>query len=256
MSGRPVLNFFQVASLVMLLVVVALVSAVTTMHFAIHGAEVQVPALKGMTVADARSQTSGLGLNLGVDNRYYSADIAAGHILSQSPAPGTVVRREWRVRVAESLGAQTVEVPDTVGSDERVAVLRLRRVGLNVGVTARLPYGKAPEGTVLAQDPPPHAQGIERPSVNLLVAAPGDDAADGFLMPELIGLPLAGVQAALAKVGIKPAAVNFVTVPVAPVGSGDAPPRLPVKPGTVTVQQPPAGTRIEQSAAVKLTVAK
>ncbi len=128
-----------------------------------------------MTVADARSQAAGLGLNLDVDNRYYSGDVAAGHILTQSPAPGTVVRREWRVRVAESLGPQKVDVPDTVGSDERVAALRLRRVGLEVGITARLPEAAVAEGTVLAQDPPAHAQGIARPSVNLLVAAPEDE---------------------------------------------------------------------------------
>jgi len=255
MTGRPVLNFFQIASLVLLLLVVSLVSAVVTMHFAIHGAEVQVPTLKGMTVADARSQTSGLGLNLDVDNRYYSGDVAAGHILSQSPAPGTVVRREWRVRVAESLGPQKVEVPETVGVDERVAVLRLRRVGLDVGVTARLPYGKVAEGTVLAQDPPPHAQGIERPSVNLLVAAAGDDAPDGFVMPDLTGLPVVMAQAALVKVGMKAAPASFVNVPVAPIGSGNALPRPPVKPGTVTAQQPPAGTRVEQSTLVRLTVA-
>ena len=73
------------------------------------------------------------------------------------------MRREWRVRVAESLGPQRVEVPDTVGSEERLAALRLRRVGLEVGVMAYLPYAKAAEGTVIAQDPPAHAQGIERP---------------------------------------------------------------------------------------------
>ena len=123
----------------MLLVAVALLSAITTMHFAIHGAEVQVPALKGMTVADARSQAAGMGLNLDVDNRYYSGDVAAGHILTQSPAPGTVVRREWRVRVAESLGPQKVDVPNTVGVDQRVAALNLRRVGLDVGAIATLP---------------------------------------------------------------------------------------------------------------------
>jgi beta-lactam-binding protein with PASTA domain len=253
---RHVVNFFQVASLVMLLVAVALLAAIATMHFAIHGAEVQVPALKGMTVADARSQTSGLGLDLDVDNRYYSADIAAGHILSQSPAPGTVVRREWRVRVAESLGPQKVEVPDTVGQDERVAGLRLRRVGLDVGVTARMPWGKAVEGTVLAQDPPPHAQGIARPSVSLLVAAPGDDGPDGYVMPDLTGLPLASAQAALDRVGIKAAPPKIVDVPVAPMSSGDAPPVAPLKPGAVTAQQPSAGSRVDQSTMVKLTVAK
>src|ERR1035438_1131217 len=205
-----------------------------------------------MTVAEARSLASGLGLNLDVDNRYYSSDVAAGHILSQSPAPGTVVRREWRVRVAESLGPQKVEVPDAVGTDQRVAVLKLRRVGLDLGVTAHLPYSKAVEGTVLAQDPPAHAQGIERPSINLLVAAPGDDSPDGFVMPDLTGMPIVSAQAALVKVGIKPAATNYVDVPVGPVGSAGAAPRLPIPPGAVTAQQPQAGTRIEQSAQVKL----
>ena len=177
MKSRSIVNFFHVASLLMLLVAVALLAAITTMHFAIHGAEVQVPALKGMTVADARSETAGLGLNLDVDNRYYSGDVAAGHILTQSPAPGTVVRREWQVRVAESLGPQKVDVPDTVGADERVAELELRRAGLEVGATAHLPDADAPEGTVLAQDPPAHAQDIAQPSVNLLVAAPDDETA-------------------------------------------------------------------------------
>src|SRR5664279_3084596 len=199
MNSRSVVNFFQIASLVMVLIAVALGAAIITMHFAIHGAEVQIPSLKGMTVADARSQTAGLGLNLNVDNRYYSADVAAGHILSQSPAPGTVVRREWRVRVSESLGPQKVEVPDAVGVDVRVAVLQLRRVGLDVGATAYLSSSAAAEGTVLAQDPPPHAQGIERPSVNLLVAAAADDSPDGFVMPDLTGMPIVSAQAALIK---------------------------------------------------------
>ena len=255
MVHRPVVNFFQVASLVMALVAVALLAAITTMHFAIHGAEVRVPSLKGMTVAEARSQTSGLGLDLEVDNRYYSGDVAPGHILTQSPAPGTVVRREWRVRVAESLGPQKVEVPQIVGLDERVAALGLRRVGLEVGVTARLPWGKAAEGTVLAQDPPAHAQGIARPSIDLLVAAPGDDAPDGFVMPDLTGLPVVTAQAELTRVGIQ-SATKFVNVPIAPVGSGNAEPAPPVKPGAVMAQQPAAGARVEQSVMVKLTVAK
>ena len=254
MIRRSFVNFFQVASLLLLLLVAALLAAITTMHFAIHGAEVQVPTLKGMTVAEARSQTAGLGLNLDVDNRYYSGEVAAGHILTQSPAAGTVVRREWRVRVAESLGPQKVEVPDTVGRDERVAALSLRRVGLQVGVTAYLPYSNAAEGTVLAQDPPAHAQGIAQPSINLLVAAPGDDAPDGFVMPDLTGLPVVTAQAQLTKVGIESLTPTFVDIPISPIGNG--PPRPPVKPGSVVAQQPAAGARVDQTAKVKLTVAK
>lgn len=256
MMHRPVVNFFQVASLVMALVAVALLASIATMHFAIHGAEVRVPSLKGMTVAEARSQTSGLGLDLDVDNRYYSGDVAPGHILSQSPAPGTVVRREWHVRVSESLGPQKVDVPETVGHDERVAALDLRRAGLGVGVTARLPWGKAAEGTVLAQDPPANAQGIARPSIDLLVAAASTDAPDGFVMPDLTGLPITTAQAELARVGIQSAKPQFVNVLVASVGSGTRQLALPVKPGAVMAQQPAAGERVDQSVHVKLTVAK
>ena len=253
---HPLANFFQVASLVMILIAIALGAAIITMHFAIHGAEVQVPSLKGMTVADARSQTTGLGLNLEVDNRYYSSDVAPGHILTQSPPAGTIVRREWRVRVAESLGPQKVEVPDAVGVDERVAALKLRRVGLAVGVTAHLPVAGAEEGAVLAQDPPAHAQGIAGPSINLLVAAPPDESPDGYVMPDLAGVPVVAAQAALQRVGLKGPLPVFIDVGVPDVGSANTPAKPPVPPGSVVAQQPPAGARVDQNTPVKLTVAK
>ena len=253
---RRLMSFFQAASLVMVLVAVALLAAIITMHFAIHGAEVQVPKLTGMTVADAHSQTSGLGLNLVVDNRYYSYDVAAGHILTQSPSPGTVVRREWRVRVAESLGPQKVEVPDTVGADERLAALNLRRVGLAVGTTAHLPYGGVEEGTVLSQDPPARAQGIAGPSINLLVAAASDAAPDGYVMPDLSGVPVVSAQAALEHIGLKTAPPVYVDVHIPPVGAGGAAPQAAIAPGAVISQQPVAGWRVDQSTQVRLTVAR
>ena len=256
MNRRSIISFFRVASLLLLLVAVALLAAITTMHFAIHGAEVQVPSLKGMTVAEARSVTSGLGLNLNVDNRYYSGDVAAGHILTQSPTPGAVVRREWHVRVSESLGPQKVDVPNTVGLHEQVAELQLRRAGLEVGPTVHFPSATAAEGTVLAQDPPAHALDIAQPTVSLLVAVPDQEKPDGYVMPNLVGMPVLSAQMQLSKVGIKTGLPVYNSVPVAPVGSGDAPPVPPIKPGAVIEQFPPAGARVDQSTTVKLTAAK
>lgn len=256
MNRGFLIRFFRMASVVMLLIAAAMLSAITTMHFAIHGAEVNIPTLKGMTVAEARSQAAGMGLNLDVDNRYYSADIAAGHILSQSPAAGTVVRREWHVRVAESLGPQKVDVPDTVGSDARVAALRLRRAGLEVGATAKLPYGGATDGAVLAQDPPAHSQGIAQPSVNILVAAPEDAAADGYVMPDLTGVPVITAQEMLNRVGLKVETPTYADVNVPAVGTGLEPPRVPIAPGAVIGQQPMAGARVDTNTMIKLTAAK
>jgi len=250
MKRRPIVRFFQVASLLMVLVAVALLAAIVTMHFAIHGAEVKVPALKGMTVADARSQTAGLGLNLDVDNRYYSAEVAAGHILTQSPAAGTVVRREWRVRVSESLGPQQVDVPNTVGTEDRMAALELQRAGLEVGGAIHLADTDAAENTVLAQDPPAHAKDIAGPSVSLLVAAPDNEAPDGYVMPDLTGLPIVTAQMQLEKVGIKTATPNYAEGPIQVAGAAT------IVPGSVVAQSPIAGARVDQTTLVKLTAAK
>ncbi len=256
MMGRSIANFFRVPALLMLLVAVALLSAIITMRFAIHGAEVEVPALEGMTVAEARSETAGMGLILEVDNGYYSGEVSAGHILTQSPAAGTVVRGGWRVRVADSLGPQRVDVPDTVGVEERVAELEVRRAGLEVGTVAELPGAQALEGTVLAQDPPPHAEDIERPIVSLLVAAPDDEELSGWVMPDMTGWPLRSAEAALAQVGIKADPPRFVVAPVGQVGSGSEPPKPPLRPDSVVAQTPAAGMFVDQSTVVELTVAR
>jgi beta-lactam-binding protein with PASTA domain len=197
-----------------------------------------------------------MGLNLDVDNRYYSADIAPGHILSQSPAAGTVVRREWHLRVAESLGPQKVDVPDTIGADARVAALRLRRAGLQVGTTAKLPFASAEDGTVLAQDPPAHSQGIAQPSVNLLVAAPDNERPDGYVMPDVTGIPVITAQEILNKIGLKVDTPTYAEVNVPPIGAGTEPPRAPIVPGSVIAQQPMAGARVDEATVIKLTAAK
>ena len=54
--------FFRFAILALTLVLVALGSALTAMRFAIHGQEVEVPALVGLSPVDAGRLVSGLGL--------------------------------------------------------------------------------------------------------------------------------------------------------------------------------------------------
>src|SRR5579885_3221954 len=144
------IRVFRFVLLVLFLCVVALLSAVITMHFAIHGAEVSVPDFRGLTLADAMRRAASLDLNLSVDNRFYSAEMPEGRVLTQSPASGTVVRREWRVRVTQSLGPQRIPIPNVIGQQERTAIIEMRRDGLDLGNVARMPFAGAPEGTVIA----------------------------------------------------------------------------------------------------------
>ena len=113
------INFFRLVLAGLALAMAGLIAAVVTMRLAIHGAEVKVPDLQGLTVTEAVHKTANMGLNLGIDNRYYSVDVPAGRVLAQSPLPGAIVRREWRMRVTESLGPQRVAIPKVVGQQER-----------------------------------------------------------------------------------------------------------------------------------------
>src|ERR1700684_86001 len=105
--------------LALVLVTVALVSALTAMRFAIHGQEVVVPTLGGLSPTEAERAVSGPGLLVQIERQYYSPQIPEGRIMSQLPLPGTKVRRGWQVRVAQSLGPLGGGVPDVCGEGEQ-----------------------------------------------------------------------------------------------------------------------------------------
>ena len=109
---------------------------------------------------------------------------------------------------------------------------------------------------MLAQDPPAHALDIAQPTVSLLVAEPDGETADGYVMPNLVGMPVLSAQMQLAKFGIKTATPTYQPVSIPPIGNGNAPPQMPVKPGSVIMQFPPAGAKVDQETMVKLTAAR
>ncbi|MEA2261882.1 MAG: eukaryotic-like serine/threonine-protein kinase [Acidobacteriaceae bacterium] len=253
------INFFRLVLAFLAIAMAGLVSAVVTMRFAIHGAEVKVPDLQGLTVSEAVHKTANLGLNLGIDNKYYSVDVPAGRVLAQSPLPGAIVRREWRMRVTESLGPQRVAIPKVVGQQERVAAIEVRRVGLELEESAQMPYSGAPPGTVIAQNPQQGAAGVERPSVSLLVSTPAPNPAPALVMPQLTGMPLAAATALVVHAGLKVGPVqNTYSVADAPADAdGGMAPADTVDPaGTVLSQTPAPGHKVEPGMTVTFRVSQ
>jgi beta-lactam-binding protein with PASTA domain len=267
-------RFFQFALVVLLLSVAALVSAVTTMHFAIHGTEVTVPDFRGMTEADAARKAAALDLDFAVDDRFFSATIPAGRILTQSPLPDTRVRREWHVRTTQSLGPQKVGIPPVLAQPERLATMEIRRVGLQVGTVARMPYAASAPGMVIAQIPSPGSAKVDRPSVSLLMSTPGLYTSNAYVMPDFVNGSYSAAAATIAHAGLKLAPVIYRSVAIPDVGTevrteagtaGDpsrapqsAPvaPIVPVTPGTVLAQSPTPGSRIDARSTLQLTVAQ
>ena len=161
--------FFKFAMLALVLVVVALVSALTAMRFAIHGQVVEVPVVVGLTPVEAERAVAGLGLQIEVERQYYSPQIPEGRIMTQLPLPGSKVRRGWQVRVAQSMGPQRVAIPDVTKQSERAAEWNLQRRGLELASMAEMQLPGTPADQVLAQSPPANASQVAAPRTSLLV---------------------------------------------------------------------------------------
>ena len=245
---------------------VAILCAFFAMRLAIHGREVEVPNLAGKSDAEATEIAHDLGLNLTIENRFYSAAVAPNHVLSQLPVAGARVRRGWQVRITESLGAQRVSVPSVIGQTERPAALALRRLQLELGTVAHLP-APSPAGVVIAQTPPPNSEGINGPRVALLLSDEETAAeAPAFVMPSLVGLTLSAAQFRLSSAGLHIASAQAPqdtpdpNDPSAALTSSDA--AVPAQPepqafstsSTITGQSPLPGRRVTRADNIRVTL--
>ncbi|HEX5282625.1 MAG TPA: PASTA domain-containing protein [Bryocella sp.] len=274
-------RFFQIFLGALLMLVVFVLFAGIALRLALHGREVAISELSGLTVAQASEAALHSGLDLNIENKFYSRTVPAGRILSQSPAAGSRVRRGWQLRVTESLGPQQVTIPDVVGEPVREASLDLRKSSLDLGTLAHM---DAPGDTdmVLSQTPPPDA-GVDQPRVNLLLSQQGAGASDAFVMPSFVGMSWPSANRAAIALGLRVAALGEmapVTQPTpepatastpaaqpqqppspgAPASGNAGPPQMPapapvqmVPVGPVTAQSPEAGHRASKGSTVKLS---
>jgi beta-lactam-binding protein with PASTA domain len=250
---------FRFAMLALVLIVVAMLSGLTAMRFAIHGQEVAVPPLVGLAPPEAESATAGLGLQISIERQYYSPQIPEGRIMSQLPLPGTKVRRGWQVRVAQSLGPTRVAVPDVTGQSEHAAELNIRRRGLEIASMGEVQTAGIPADQVLAQNPTANASQLVAPKINLLVSSGAEPQA--YVMPSFVGQPLGSASRTLQDSGFRLGNVSvasMVEVPADQSGAGQAvTPSAPVQPSPASIivsQAPAAGLKVTAGSTVSFEV--
>lgn len=275
---RTVLRLLWVS---LVLIIVALTSALITMRLAIHGREVAVPNFQGKSPVEARRIAEESELGVQVEREYYSATIPPGRVMSQVPPSGTVVRRGWEVRLALSAGAQRTAIPQVVGESERAAAIAIAQRGLQLGVSADMDLPGATPGQVLAQNPPANATDATAPKISLLVAA--DRSPASYVMPSFVGQPLGSVSLALKDTSFSlgkvttippstsPAPTATPSTNVAPPGgtlpqnnpSNPGPPATPApispatppSPASIVVSQEPApGQKVLEGSAINFVV--
>jgi len=261
------LKFLRAFILALVLIAVALLSALTAMRLAIHGREVKVPRFIGMTLPQAQSEAGARGLIVSSDSKFYSSDVPEGRIVGQSPEPGTRVRSGWRVRLAESLGPQQIQVPDLIGQSPRAAAINAQRRGLELSTIAQAALPGAAADQIIAQSPQPNAPDIAAPKLMVLLAAP--QGPKQYVMPDFTGRQLADVVPLINNAGLQLGAVTERSTAPAPGATSDgtlpaagAHPRVhaaeraePPITGIIVKQSPAAGSRVTQGDTLTFEIA-
>jgi beta-lactam-binding protein with PASTA domain len=244
-------RFFRWLVRTLVLIVVFMASALTAMRFAIHGRQTNVPKVVGMTPHDAENALASSGLVFEQADRFFSAEVPEGRILSQVPSPGEQVRRGWHVRVAESMGPQRVTIPDLTGDSERSAEINIRRRGLEMGTMAVASIPDTTPDQIVAQSPPANAVNVSAPKVSMLIASAEDRKS--YVMPDLRGRTEDVAVNAIVGAGLK---VGSIASQPAAEGDANTPETLPAGTRTVMKTIPGAGQRVYEGQSVNLEVTR
>ncbi len=167
-----------------------------------------VPEVEGLPLgtAQARLRERALEMDREAGERY-DDEVPAGHVLRQSPAAGSLVKRGGRVEVAVSLGPQVVVVPDLGGAALPAAQVTLAGAGLTIGRTIGIYSPDSQPGTVVGQWPKPGERAGSAALVDLFLSA-GDPAAV-FVMPDLVYRDYERVRRFFERRGFRLGSVKF-----------------------------------------------
>jgi len=185
---RILVGLVKLSLTLLALVVVAGLAAYLTIRVMTGKDSVEVPDLVGLPMPEALRRLDEVGLRIRIEEEGKNAfddRIPAGNVLRQSPAPGSYLKQDRRVRVVLSLGRRDVFVPRVVGEAATAAQMRIHDAGLRLGDIVYVPSELVPENVVIDQEPT-RLTGTES-RVGLLVSSGAVPLA--FVMPDLLGRP-------------------------------------------------------------------
>ncbi|MFW5961495.1 MAG: Stk1 family PASTA domain-containing Ser/Thr kinase [bacterium] len=148
---------------------------------------VQVPDIEGENLSEARKMASEVGLNLvESEERVFSEDVEANHIVSQQPDAGERVKQSRPLNITVSKGPELIEIPDFNGNSLREALLELDNLSLKSGDIQYIFRLSEDPGTVINQIPAAGAEVEKGSEVTLFVSRGERDIS--VRMPDLTGL--------------------------------------------------------------------
>jgi len=185
------------------------VSAVVCYLFFLYGIpfleKVEVPDVRKATLSQGRIILEGRRLFLVAESEREDASIPEGSIISQTPLPGSLVRRGTPISVVLSKGKVGKAIPDlsSVSLDEARRILE--DMGLKIGSVSEQPSDSIPEGSVISTFPSANSLVKGGAIIDIVVSRRKD-----VVVPNVLGRRLGVAKEILEKAGLKIGNIDYV----------------------------------------------
>ena len=222
------------------IVVLGIISVFILIPMIIKGDVVEVPSVKGKSLAESINILQGYHLNVKIDSYKASSTVQEGYVVEQNPPPGFKVKQNKSIFLVLSSGSEKVEVPDLIGKLFSDAESEITSAGFQIGIKATVHSDDYPiMNTIIAQTPLPKLISARGAKISLLLSKGAYPKT--LLMPDLKGMKYNDIQEGLKRGGLE---INKVTFNPDSI-YGD---------GTILTQVPPAGQLIQPGQKVELQV--
>lgn len=197
--------------------------------------EIELPNLIGMDISEATAVLARENI-AAVSYPETIRDAAIDEVTSQTPPPGTLVRRGRTVSLGVHNPPGQARAPVLIGLTAEEALALAAEENLNLGQT-NYAHNDAPAGIVISQSPEP-GSGVD-PAVGLQVTVSRGPELPPVPMPDVRGEMLDDAEQRLRAAG-------FISVSRVATGT------TLNRPGSVISQEPSAGTVVDRSTPVFL----
>jgi serine/threonine-protein kinase len=236
-------RFLRGLGIFIALVGVGIASAFAVVALLLRQEEVRVPDLKDQDIVSVIETVSRQELRLRVDRREPHPLLPKDTVISQTPAPGSGIKKGRQVHVVLSQGPSELLAPKVVGENFRKADLMIRQAAFVPGDVSRVASDSVERDMIIAQHPQAGSSLEKGGTITLLVSA-GRKALP-LIMPKLVGKRAEDAVRIMDRLGLQHR--------VQTRAAGDRPP------GTeriVVSQKPAAGHPVHPAGAVELVVSK
>jgi eukaryotic-like serine/threonine-protein kinase len=194
-------RFLKGLGLFIALIGVGIVSAFAVVALLLRQEEVRVPDLMGQDIVNVIETVAQQGLQLKVDRRESHPTLPRDAVISQSPAPGSGIKKGRQVHVVVSQGPSDTQALKLVGENFRKADIMIRQAGFSPGTVSRVSSDRVERDIVIAQAPEAGSPLDKGGSISLLIST--GSKAPQYVMPALMGKKAEEALKIIDRIGLQ-----------------------------------------------------